>query len=151
MEKLEVLKRSDLFRELSDEEIGVIAGICTTEEFSPGTTIHKQNTILDKLYVIEDGLVAIVLDMGPLSQRQIQAASNFETFGWSAVVPPHLTTATAKAVETTKVLVFKGQDILNFCKANPQIGCTIYRGVARVVADRLHAAFMQCAGVTAQD
>ena len=101
--------------------------------------------------MIEDGLVAIVLDMEKMSQRQIQAASNFETFGWSAVVPPHLTTATAKAVEKTRVLVFKGQDIMNFCESNLQIGCIIYRGMARVVSDRLRAAFMQCAGVTAQD
>jgi CRP-like cAMP-binding protein len=151
MDKIEVLKRSDLFRELSDKQLEVVAEMCTFEVFEPGTTIYRQNTIVDKIHVIEEGLVAFVFELGPLSQRQLTAATHFETFGWSAVVPPHLATITAKAIEKTKVLTFKGIDILNLCETNCRIGCIVYQGVARVVADRLRAAFLQCLGVTAQD
>ena len=151
MDKIEVLKRADLFRELSDEHIKLVAEMCYPEVFNPGAIIHRQNTILDKIRIIEEGLVALVLDLSPLSQRQLTAATNFETIGWSAVVPPHLATTTAKAIEKTKVLTFNGQDICNLCDTNCRVGCTVYRGVARVVADRLQAAFMQCLGVTAQD
>jgi CRP/FNR family cyclic AMP-dependent transcriptional regulator len=151
MNKIEVLKRSDLFRELSDEQLEVVAGMCTFEVFEPGTIIDRQNTIVDKIHVIEKGLVAIVFELGPLSHRQLTAATDFETFGWSAVVPPHLATITAKAIEKTKALTFKGQDIVNLCETNCRIGCIVYQGVARVIRDRLQAAFMQCLGVTAQD
>ena len=150
MDKLEILKRSDLFRELKDEQIKSIAEMCVPEVFEPGAIIHRQNTILNEIRVIEEGLVALVLELGPLSHRQLTAATNFETIGWSAVVPPHVAT-TAKAVERTKVLTFKGQDIVKLCETNCRVGCPIYQGVSRVVADRLHAAFMQCVGVTAQD
>jgi signal-transduction protein with cAMP-binding, CBS, and nucleotidyltransferase domain len=81
MYKLEVLKRSDLFRELDDEQLSIMEGMRTAEVYEPGTIIHRQNTILDKLYIIEDGLVAIILELGPLSQRKLQATTNFETFG----------------------------------------------------------------------
>jgi CRP/FNR family cyclic AMP-dependent transcriptional regulator len=151
MDKVEVLKRSDLFRELNNEQLKVVAEMCIPEVFEPGTIIHRQNTILDEIRVIEVGLVALVLELGPLSQRQLTAATDFETIGWSAVVPPHMATTTAKAIEKTKVLTFKGQDILKLCETNCRVGCVVYQGVARVVADRLHAAFMQCLGVTAQD
>ncbi|MEJ2046672.1 MAG: cyclic nucleotide-binding domain-containing protein [Dehalococcoidia bacterium] len=151
MDKLEILKRSDLFRELKDEQIKSIAEMCVPEVFEPGAIIHRQNTILNEIRVIEEGLVALVLELGPLSHRQLTAATNFETIGWSAVVPPHVATTTAKAVERTKVLTFKGQDIVKLCETNCRVGCPIYQGVSRVVADRLHAAFMQCVGVTAQD
>jgi CRP/FNR family cyclic AMP-dependent transcriptional regulator len=151
MDKVEVLKRSDLFRELNDEQLKVVAEMCTPEVFEPGAIIHRQHTILDKIRIIEEGLVALVLDLGPLSQRQLTAATNFETFGWSAMVPPHMATTTAKAIEKTKVLTFNGEDILNLCATNCRVGCKVYQGVARVVADRLHASFMQCLGVTAQD
>jgi CRP/FNR family cyclic AMP-dependent transcriptional regulator len=151
MDKVEVLKRSDLFRELNNEHLKVVAEMCIPEVFEPGTIIHRQNTILDEIRVIEVGLVALVLELGPLSQRQLTAATDFETIGWSAVVPPHMATTTAKAIEKTKVLTFKGQDILKLCETNCRVGCVVYQGVARVVADRLHAAFMQCLGVTAQD
>lgn len=151
MDKIEVLKRSDLFRELNDEQLRVVSDMCIAEVFEPGAIIHRQNTILDKLRVVEEGLVALVLELGSLSQRQLTAATNFESFGWSAVVPPHLATNTAKAIERTKVLTFKGQDILKLCETHCHIGCVVYQGVARVVADRLKAAFIQCLGVTAQD
>jgi CRP/FNR family cyclic AMP-dependent transcriptional regulator len=151
MDKVEVLKRSDLFRELNDEQIRIVAEMCTPEVFEPGAIIHRQHTILDKLRIIEEGLVALLLDLGPLSQRQLTAATHFETFGWSAMVPPHMATTTAKAIEKTKVLTFNGEDMLNLCATNCRVGCVVYQGVARVVAERLNAAFMQCLGVTAQD
>ncbi|GAH48981.1 unnamed protein product, partial [marine sediment metagenome] len=46
---------------------------------------------------------AIFLELGPLSERQLQAASNFEIFGWSAMIEPHISTATAEnnAVNST--------------------------------------------------
>jgi len=151
MDKLEVLKRSDLFRELNDEQLGLVAKLCAAEVYEPGTIIHRQNTITDKIYVIEEGLVGIILEPGPLSHRQLQAATNFETFGWEAVIPPHMSTATAKAIERTKVLAFKRQELFDLCCKNPEMGRVLYQGIARVVAHRLQAAYMQCLGVTAQD
>jgi len=95
--------------------------------------------------------VGIILEPGPLSSRQLQAACNFETFGWEGIIPPHMSTATAKALEKTKVLAFKRQELIDLCSNNPEMGRILYQGVARVVAHRLHAAYMQCLGVTAQD
>ncbi len=151
MDKVEVLKRSDVFRELSDEQLRAISELCAVETIAPGAVIHRQNTILDKLRVIEEGLVAVLLELGPLSQRQVTTATNFETIGWSAVVPPYLATTTAKTIDKTRLLAFNGHDLLHFCESNGQTGCLIYRGIARVVADRLHAAYMQYAGVTSAD
>jgi signal-transduction protein with cAMP-binding, CBS, and nucleotidyltransferase domain len=151
MDKLEVLKRSDLFRELNDEQLNSVAEMCACEVYEPGTIIHKQNQMLDKLYIIEEGLVGIMLEPGPLSQRQLQAACNFETFGWSAIIPPHQSTATVKTMERTKVLAFKGQELADLCSTNCRLGCIVYRGIAKVIADRLHAAYMQLLGVTSQD
>jgi CRP-like cAMP-binding protein len=151
MDKLEILRRSDLFRELNDEQLILAENICCVEVYEPGTIIHRQNSMLDKIYVIEEGLVGIILEPGPLAHRQIQAACNFETFGWEGVIPPHMSTATAKTLEKTRVLAFKGQELIDLCSDNPNMGRVLYQGVARVVADRLHAAYMQCLGVTAQD
>jgi len=151
MDKLEVLRRSDLFHELNDEQLGLVAEMCTYEVYELGAIIHKANTTIDRLYVIEEGLVGIILEPGPLSQRQLQAACNFETFGWSALIPPHQSTATVKAIERTRVLAFNRQDLIDLCCANPEVGCVLYRAIARVIADRLHSAFMQLLGVTSQD
>jgi len=89
VDKLEVLKRSELFRELNDEQLSVVEKMCTARVFETGTVICKQGRIEEEAYVIEEGLIAIILEVGPMAQRQVQAASNFEAFGWSAMIEPY--------------------------------------------------------------
>ena len=148
MNRLEVLQRSELFRDLSDEQLGLVEKICTYEEFDPGTVICKQGRAEEKIYIIEDGLVAIMLEVGPLAKRQVQAVSNFQVFGWSAMIHPYLSTATIKALEKTKVLAFDGRKLQGFCLSQPEIGFIIYSAIASVVATRLRQAYTQLLGVS---
>lgn len=151
MNTLEVLRKSDLCRDLNDEQLRVVEKMCTPCVFESGAIICKQDTKLDRLYVIEEGLVGLILELGPLSERQLQAASNFETFGWSAVIEPHISTGTVKALEKTKVLAFSGNELCDLCLTHPEIGYKIGRAIARIVAARLHSAYVQLLGVTYQD
>ena len=151
MDKLEVLRKSELSRTLDDEQLGILAGMCTTQVFEPGEIICKQDRKENKTYVIEDGLVAIILEVGPLSQRQVQAASNFEVLGWSALIEPYTCTATAKATEKTKVLAFDAKELGRLFHSNPNIMYKVGSAVAYVVARRLRSAYTQLLGVTSQD
>ncbi|MFC2063457.1 Crp/Fnr family transcriptional regulator [Chloroflexota bacterium] len=151
MDKLEILKRSDLFRELDDEQLAVIAKMCTGKVFDPGTIICKQGEIERCNYVVEDGLVGIILEVGPMAQRQVQAAANFEVFGWSSMIEPYCSTATVKAIEKTRVLVCDGRKLRTLCDTHPEIACKLFRGVAQIVAARLRQAYIQLLGITAQD
>jgi len=151
MERIEVLKRSDIFHYLDENELRVIEKMCTPEVFEAGTTICKQDREENKIYVIEEGLVSILLELGPTDKRQIQAASNFECIGWSATIPPFHCTATAKALERTKALSFDGKELRNLIYTNPKLCAEIAGGVAYVISQRLRASFTQLMGVTYQD
>jgi CRP-like cAMP-binding protein len=139
-----------MFRELNDEHLGLLERICTSHAFEAGTSICKQGKMGAKLYVIENGLVAITLEVGPMAQRQVQAASNFESFGWSAMIEPHVYTATARAMEKTTALAVGGAELSNLCSAHPDMGVVVFKAVARVVAARLHEAYVQLLGVAAE-
>jgi len=119
MTKLEVLKRCPFVRELNDEQLNIMVGMCHPEVFEVGENLSKQGRTQEKVYLIEDGLVGIYLELGPMNQRQLQSASSFEVIGWSAMLP--------------------------------MIGCKVHRGLASVIAVRLHHAFTQLMGVTVQD
>jgi len=151
MEKLEVLKRSDLFHYLQEDELKTVGEMCTTEVFDAGTVICRQDKEQEKVYVIEEGLVSVLLELGPTDKRQIQAASNFECFGWSATVPPFRCLCTTKTIEKTKVLSFNGRDLRNLVDTNPKLCAAIAGGVAYVISQRLRASFSQLMGVTYQD
>jgi CRP-like cAMP-binding protein len=151
MDKIEILKRSDLFRELDDEHIALVAELGAERVFDAGTTIHKQGVAADLIYVIEEGLVGIILEVGPLSQRQIQAAAHFESFGWSAMIPPYARTTTVNALEQTQVVAFDGRELAAFCTTHSEVGFNIMQAVARVIAERLRQAYIQLLGVTDED
>lgn len=151
MERIEVLRRSDIFHYLSEDELRIMEKMCTPEVFEAGAIICKQDREGQKIYVIEEGLVSILLELGPTEKRQIQAASNFECVGWSATIPPFHSTATVKALERTKVLAFNGQELRNLIYTNPKLCAEIAGGVAYVISQRLRAAFTQLMGCTYQD
>ena len=151
MTKLEVLQKCPFVRELDDEQLKLLADMGKTEVYEVGENLAKQGRTQENVYLIEEGLVGLYLEVGPMTHRQIQAASNFEVVGWSAMLAPYRSSTTAKALETTKVLVFSGKKLANLCQTHPVIGCRVHRGLASVIAMRLQHAFTQLMGVTAQD
>lgn len=151
MERLEVLRRSDIFHYLEEDELKIVEKMCKPEVFESGTIICKQDREEHKIYVIEEGLVSILLELGPTDKRQIQAASNFECISWSATIPPFRCTATVRAVERTKVLSFQGKELRDLIYTNPKLCAEIAGGVAYVISQRLRAAFTQLMGCTFQD
>jgi CRP-like cAMP-binding protein len=151
MDRIEVLRKSDVFHYLEDDELREIEKLCTPEVFEAGTMIAKQDKESEKLYVIEEGLVSVLLELGPRERRQIQAASNFECFGWSASIPPFRCVCSVRALERTKVLAFNGKELRNLVNTNPKLCAEIAGGVAYVISQRLRAAFTQLMGVSYQD
>ena len=151
MEAIEILRKSDIFHYLEEDELKLAAEMCTPRVFEPGTVICRQDAEAENIYVIEEGLVSIILELGPTDKRQIQTAANFECFGWSATIPPFRSSSTAKAVERTKVLAFKGMELRNLISSNPKLCAEIAGGVAYVISQRLRAAFSQLMGVSYQD
>jgi len=149
MKKFDVLRKCEVFRTLDDKQLREVEKMCDYEELEAGTIICKQGHKEENLYIIEHGAVGIILEVGPLAQRQVQAVTDYEVFGWSAMLDPYICTATVKALENTKVLAFDGQELSGLCVTKPEIGCRISRGIARVVASRLRQAYAQLLGVTA--
>ncbi len=151
MTKLEILKKCSLTIGLSDEHLSKIADMCVEETFEIGEYLGKQGRLLEKMYIIEDGLVGIYLELGPMSKRQLQAASNFEVVCWETMISPYRSTSTGIAIETTRVLALNGEELLNLCFTNPGMGCRLGRGLAGVVQSRLNSAYSQLMGVAAQE
>jgi len=151
MAKFDVLKRCSMVRDLSDEQLKTIAKLAKEETYEVGELLVKQGRTAEKLFLIEDGLVGIYLELGPITHRMLQAASEFEVVGWTSMLPPYRARATAKAIETTRALVLRSKDLIALCEKNPEIGTEIYRGLATLIAMRLTSAFIQLMGVTSQD
>ncbi len=151
MSKFDVLKKYPFAGEFSDEQLKAIAKLAKEETYEAGDFLIKQGRTIEKLFLIEHGLVGIYLELGPISHRLLQSASDFEVVGWTSMLPPYHARATAKAIETTKVLALNSKGMIALCNKNPEIGNIVYRRLATLIALRLDSAFIQLMGVTSQD
>ncbi len=127
----------------TDDQIRTLAGMCTEAEYEAGKIIELAGNEAKNFYIIGEGLVSISVDLGRGNERQIQTASPYEVVGWSALVPPYRYRGNLKAVEKTKMLVFKGEELRKLHHKDPALGYGLYVGLTEVLAERLHNTFMQ--------
>ncbi len=57
-----VLKEADIFYELTNTQLELVASICEEKTYQEGALIFAENTTGDELYVIADGEVNIEVD-----------------------------------------------------------------------------------------
>lgn len=59
---MSALKQISWLRNLSEEELGIVASACTAEDFAEGDTIIKKGDHGDKFYIISTGMVKCIVD-----------------------------------------------------------------------------------------
>ena len=60
-----------------------------------------------------------------------------QTLGWSAIIPPHRSTATATALAETELLAVPRLPLLTFLDSRPQLAYHLTRNVGAVIGHRL--------------
>ena len=134
---LEALRKSDLFEGLSDDELAAIAKMAREEVYDTGATIFRENEVAKNLYIVREGRVAILIDIGRGKQTVIDTIGRNGSFGWSAMVPPYILTGTAKTIERTRLIVINGHDLRCLCRMNCATCYTIMEKLATIVSSRL--------------
>jgi CRP-like cAMP-binding protein len=143
-----VLKMSGLISKPSLIQLNKLAGLATEVEFKPEEIIITAQHPATTLYVIEEGLVAILLGLGSGRELQIQTASKNDIIGWSAILPQYRYQSMVRAIEKTRVLAFDGKELRSLCQDDHDLGYAIYSGIIGIVAKRLQNTYLQLAGIT---
>ncbi len=137
MVPLEILRQSDVFEGLDDDELATIAKMAREETYEAGTRIFAENEDAKDLYIVVQGRVAILIDLGRGKQTVVDTVTRNGSFGWSAMVPPYVYTGSAKCSERTKVVIVPGADLRELCHANCRTCFTIMERMATVISARL--------------
>lgn len=144
--KFESVARVQILAGLTKEQEERILALGKIESYEAGTVITRQGEPSQKLYIVQEGKVAINRAIAFQKQLPITAVGPGEVFGWSSLVPPRVLTASATATEKTKVLAIDAEQLERYFQWEPQAGLVVMRNVAELVASRLKTVELEIAG-----
>lgn len=142
-EYMGILRRTDMFYDLTDPQLEMVASICSDETYRKGQIIFDENSAGDELYVIAAGEVEIKLDPSLIQAEgewegesvTIANLKQGQTFGEVALVDQGLRTASAWAVANrTRLLSIPRERLILLCDNYPELGYRVMRNVAADLA-----------------
>jgi len=147
MERVNVLKQTDIFYDLTSAQIEMIASICQERTVRAGEVLFQENTPGTELYAIVRGEVEILLDpnlIGSATTRKssgpvtIATLREGQTFGEVALVDQGLRSASARgATDNTRLLIIPRQKLLTLCETYPELGYRVMRNMAADMAFKI--------------
>lgn len=165
----ELVRRYPFFAGLSTEEITVLAQAAQEMIVEVGHYFFHEGDELDHFYIVVEGKVGVIVDVpdpnvrqsfsrqliGNLITREVVVATveTGEMFAWSALVPPHRATSSAKALYRCRVISFDCHVLQNSFEDNHRFGYLTMLKVASVIRDRLRTMRLESIGdiLTAQN
>jgi CRP/FNR family cyclic AMP-dependent transcriptional regulator len=137
------LKQSEIFDQLTQTQLEMVANLCQEITCSEGQTIFEEYSSSKELYIIVHGQVDILISPGTIGEKEnkdlpkkesvIATLKRGQNFGELALVDEGLRSATAKAMQKdTRLLIIPREKLLTLCETYPQLG---YRLMYNLAAD----------------
>lgn len=132
-----LLKRIQLFRGLSSEELAQIAAICEHRQLQPGELIIEQNTTGKEMYLIADGSVDVFIQ-GLDNERGLVMLGKGQVIGEMALIDQGYRSASVKATaEGTSLYLVDSDSFYELCHQQNHIGFIVMRNLAIDIAFKL--------------
>lgn len=137
MVSLDLLRTSEVFDGLSDDELAPIALMASESCYAAGDELFCEGQDATNLYIVADGRVQVLIDIGRGRQTVVDTVTADGSFGWSALVPPYVYTGGAKCSEPSRIIAIPGAELRALCQDNCRICHTIMERLASIISARL--------------
>jgi len=135
-----------LFRGLSPELTVQLAPLFGQVTFANGETIFAQGNRAERVYVLEDGVVALQFQPEDGEQLAVATLTEGSVLGWSAVLGRPYYTSSAVCVAETRALAIPGEKLRALIRVEPELSLLLGR-MALTVANRQANALSQMVGL----
>lgn len=139
MSRTDALRKSDVFRDLSDTELHMVATLCSPVHFQAGETVYRVGARRQRALVITEGSIGVFVEIGGAGRR-------VDTYSIGEVVAPGSLVGsgpvgllTLEALDEVRALAIPGARFQEFTEAYPQISVKVMTAlVARLHRRALH-------------
>ena len=137
MELVELLKGVELFAGMSEPQLQRLAAISSVEEYHDGEIVVRQGETGDRLYVIQDGQVAVLVG-DDLAVTPTLYLGQGQIVGEMALIDYGERSATIRCASKRAVLaVIKRDDFEALCSSDTAIGYIAMRNMASDLSFKL--------------
>lgn len=141
MTAIETLNEAELFAGLTELDSRAIGALARRRSVAAGETLFVLGDPAEELFIIRSGRLELTVPiqvMGETKETRFQSLEPGRTLAWSALVPPHRLTMSARASTEAELLAFDRARVLQLFEERPAIGYRVMTNLSRVVAARLH-------------
>ena len=131
---LKALESVPIFDDLSHKELSEVARLTQERTYKKDEHIFKQHAPAEGMYVILDGAVEI---KDPESGTIFASLETGDFFGELALLDEEPRSASAHAIQPSRLIGFFRTDLLTLMKIYPELGNKIMLNLARVLGERL--------------
>jgi hypothetical protein len=147
----ETLPLVEILRGLNEQEKLQFKGWGRMEHYERNDVIFHEGAEARKFYLVEEGQVAVESLLARGMRFPISVVYVGQAFGWSALVPPHVYTATVVALSNIRVIAIERERLLTQMLAHTSFGLTIMQNVASMISLRLRSLESTLIGFLQQD
>lgn len=144
MEPIEVLKRSEVFLGLDTRSLRKIIDLpsCKREAYYDHEVIFRAGETSKRFYLIEEGNVNLLTEVrnslaNPPQPAIVRTITTGGTFGWSALVPPHVRILTAISRGSSKIMAIAGSELRTLFDREPSLGYEALKSLMLVTVSRV--------------
>jgi len=135
---ISLLRQSDLFKKIPVEELKFLIPLSHKKIFPAESLIFSQNSEAKKVYLLEDGRVALKTTLtNGLEITYEMITKRGDPFGWSALIEPYRHMTTAICLEDTQAIFFNRKDLSRLFPKHPLLGFKVMQNLSVLIAKRL--------------
>jgi CRP/FNR family transcriptional regulator, cyclic AMP receptor protein len=120
-----------------------LAAVGRLVDIPAGSVVVQEGTPCQAMGVVVSGRIALRLGLPGGEDRTILTVDPGDVFGWSAVLPPAISTATGVAVAPSQAILFDGDELRTALAIDSELAAAIYQRLLVSVARRLTATRVQ--------
>lgn len=139
----ELISCYHFFADLDLHHIQALASVADGITAEAGEYIFNESDELHSFYIVVEGAVGIVHKKEGKPDVVISAVGPGHVFAWSALVPPHIATATAKTLTPSWLIAFDCKKLMAIFQKDCRFGYRMMQKIVQTSRDRLLDARME--------
>jgi CRP/FNR family transcriptional regulator len=131
------LKKISFFEIYTEKQLEKIASISSVKEFRVRDIIFEQYDELADVFVLLQGSLSLGISLPKDKRIHLGTIEEGQLFSWSAVFPPHISTAWVMAVTPAKVIAIDAGKLNEVFEHDCDFGFKTMSKIAQTISHRL--------------